>query len=137
MATHADPRITAGLNMDGNLTWLDGSLMPVATHGLDRPFLLLGKDGPTDTGPGWRAFLANTPGWARQLTLHGAEHASFTDAEVLLPQLGLPSNVLAKDIGTIDPALAIRTEKAYVSTFFDRWLRGGTRVVTSGKRVEG
>jgi hypothetical protein len=70
----ADPRITAGLNMDGILSWLDGSLMPVATLGLDRPYLLLGKDGTTDTGPGWQAFLAHTRGWARQLTLRGRHH---------------------------------------------------------------
>jgi dienelactone hydrolase len=120
----ADPRITAGLNLDGNLTYPDGSLMPVATHGLDRPFLLLGKDGPTDTGPGWQAFLASTPGWARELTLRGSQHASFTDAEALLPQMGLTPAVRTQDIGTIDPAVAIRTEKAYVSAFFDRWLRG-------------
>lgn len=120
----ADPRITAGLNMDGNLTWLDGSLMPVAVHGLDRPFLLLGKDGPTDTGPGWQAFRVNTPGWARQLTLRGSQHASFTDAETLLPQMNLPSTVQTKAIGTIDPAAAIRTQQAYISAFFDRWLRG-------------
>jgi len=124
MAMAADPRITAGLNMDGNLAWLDGSLLPVAEHGLDRPFLLLGKDGRTDTGPGWQAFLAATTGWARQLTLRGSEHATFTDAEALLPQLGLPSDVRTKDIGTIDPAEAIRTQKAYVAAFFDRWLRG-------------
>jgi predicted dienelactone hydrolase len=120
----ADPRIAAGLNMDGNLTWLDDSLMPVAEHGLDRPFLLLGKDGVTDTGPGWQAFLANTPGWTRELKLRGSEHASFTDAEALLPQMNLSSTVRTKAIGTIDSAVAIRTQEAYVAGFFDRWLRG-------------
>jgi dienelactone hydrolase len=123
-AMAADPRIAAGLDMDGNLTWLDGSLMPVATRGLDRPFLFLGKDGATDTGPGWQAFLANTPGWARQLTLRGSQHASFTDAEALLPQLNLPSAVRTKAIGTIGSTVAIRTQRAYVAAFFDRWLRG-------------
>jgi dienelactone hydrolase len=123
-AMDADPRIAAGLDMDGNLTWLDGSLMPVAAHGLDRPFLFLGKDGATDTGPGWRAFRANTPGWTRQLTLRGSQHASFTDAEALLPQMNLPSSVRTKAIGTINPEVAVRTQQAYVSAFFDRWLRG-------------
>ncbi|MEU3459286.1 Tat pathway signal protein [Streptomyces sp. NPDC006733] len=123
-AMEADPRIDAGIDMDGNLTHFDGSLMPVAEHGLTRPFLLLGKDGPTDTGPGWQAFSARTPGWTRRLTLRGAEHASFTDAEALLPQLGLPPATLAQDIGTIDPATAIRTNEAYVAAYFDHWLRG-------------
>ncbi|MEA5358618.1 Tat pathway signal protein [Amycolatopsis sp., V23-08] len=123
-AMDADPRIDAGIDMDGNLTWLDGGLMPVAAHGLDRPFLFLGKDGATDTGPGWQAFRANTPGWTRQLTLRGSQHASFTDAEALLPQMNLPPDARTEAIGTIDPAVAIRTQEAYVSAFFDRWLRG-------------
>jgi dienelactone hydrolase len=120
----ADPRIVAGLDMDGNLTNYDGSLMAVAQHGLDRPFLLMGKDGATDTTPGWEAFRAHTPGWSRQLTLIGSEHASFTDAEALLPQLRLSPPVQTADIGTIDPATAVRTTEAYVSAYFDHWLRG-------------
>ncbi|MFJ9818436.1 alpha/beta hydrolase family protein [Streptomyces sp. NPDC101151] len=123
-AMDADPRITAGINMDGNLTDFDGTLMPVAEHGLTRPFLLMGKDGPTDTGPGWTAFRAHTPGWSRQLRLRGSEHASFTDAEVLLPQLDLSPATRTQDIGTIDPTTAVRTNEAYVSAFFDHWLRG-------------
>ncbi|MFI9808516.1 alpha/beta hydrolase family protein [Streptomyces sp. NPDC052301] len=132
LAMDADHRITAGIDMDGNLTNVDGSLMPVARHGLDRPFLLLGKDGETDTGPGWQAFRAHTPGWTRQLTLRGSEHASFTDAEALLPQLRLSPCVQTADIGTIDPATATRTDEAYVSAYFDHWLRG-----RSGRLLEG
>ncbi|GHE06330.1 alpha/beta hydrolase family protein [Streptomyces alanosinicus] len=132
LAMDADHRIIAGINMDGNLTYVDGSLMPVARHGLDRPFLLMGKDGKTDTGPGWQAFRAHTPGWNRQLTLLGSEHASFTDAEALVPQLHLKPRVQRKDIGSIDPATAIRTNEAYVSAYFDHWLRGG-----SGRLLEG
>ncbi|MFI9252032.1 alpha/beta hydrolase family protein [Streptomyces sp. NPDC053069] len=124
LAMDADHRITAGIDMDGNLTNYDGSLMPVARHGLDRPFLLMGKDGDTDTGPGWQAFRAHTPGWNRQLTLLGSEHATFTDAEALVPQLHLSPCERTDDIGTIDPATAIRTNEAYVSAYFDHWLRG-------------
>ncbi|NUS16079.1 MAG: Tat pathway signal protein [Streptomyces sp.] len=131
-AMDADPRIGAGIDMDGNLTNYDGTLMPVAQHGLTRPFLLMGKDGPTDTGPGWQAFRANTPGWTRQLTLRGSEHASFTDAEALLPQLELPPATRTQDIGTVDPATAIRTNEAYVAAYFDHWLRG-----RSGRLLDG
>ena len=131
-AMEADPRISAGINMDGNLTNFDGTLMPVAEHGLARPFLLLGEDGSTDTGPGWQAFRAHTPGWTRQLTLRGSAHASFTDAEALLPQLGLPPATQTQDIGTIDPATAIGTNEAYVSAYFDHWLRG-----RSGRLLDG
>ncbi|MEU8687892.1 Tat pathway signal protein [Streptomyces sp. NPDC048665] len=128
----SDHRVSAGIDMDGNLTNYDGTLMPVARHGLDRPLLLLGKDGRTDTGPGWRAFREHTPGWTRQLTLLGSEHASFTDAEALVPQLHLRRADRIDDIGTIDPGTAIRTNEAYITAYFDHWLRG-----RCGKLLEG
>ena len=109
--------MVAGVNLDGNLTYLDGSLMPPVVSGLARPFLLIGKDGETDTGPGWDAFLDATPGWARQLKLRGSEHASFTDAQVLLPQLDV-------GLGTLDPATSVRTQRAFLASATDRWLRG-------------
>jgi len=67
---------------------------------------------------------ASLAGWARQLALRGSQHASFTDAEALLPQMNLPSTVQTKAIGTIDPAVAVRTQRAYIAAFFDLWLRG-------------
>ncbi|KAA9156974.1 Tat pathway signal protein [Amycolatopsis acidicola] len=123
LAMRADTRISAGADLDGNLTYYDGTLMAPAEQGLMAPFLLLGKDGDTDTGPGWSAFLAHTHDWARQLKLLGSQHASFTDAEALLPQLGQPDSVLRNDIGPLDPATAVRTQRAYVASFFDRFLR--------------
>lgn len=76
----ADHRITAGIDMDGDLTYIDGSLMPVARHGLDRPFLLLGKDGDTDTDPGWKSFRAHSspcaaPPMARSPTRRPSRHS--------------------------------------------------------------
>jgi dienelactone hydrolase len=132
LAMDADPRISAGIDMDGNLTNFDGTLMPVAEQGLAQPLLLMGKDGTTDTGPGWQAFRAHTPGWSRRLTLRGSEHASFTDAEALLPQLRLPPATRTQNIGTIEPATAIRTNEAYLSAYFDHWLRG-----RSGRLLDG
>ncbi|PYC86615.1 Tat pathway signal protein [Streptomyces tateyamensis] len=130
----ADPRVRAGVDLDGNLTNFDGSLMPVAEHGLDRPFLLVGTDNPdgADTAPGFAAFRANTPGWTRQLQLRGAAHASFTDAEVLLPQLGLDRAELTSRLGTLPPAAALRTERAYLAAYFDHWLRGGDSCLLDG-----
>ncbi|MFJ3644969.1 hypothetical protein [Streptomyces murinus] len=56
--------------------------------------------------------------------MRGSEQASFTDAEALLPQLGLPASVLTGALGTIAPATAIRTTEACVAAYFDHWLRG-------------
>ncbi len=132
----ADRRIDAGVNLDG-LMELDplrpgAVLAPVAERGLDRPFLLMGSDGPageniTDS-PSWASFWAHSTGWKADFTLLGSRHASFTDAEVLLPQLAGPLRLdpeaVRDDIGTLDPALAVRTQSRYVTGFFDRFLRG-------------
>jgi hypothetical protein len=60
--------------------------------------------------------------------LRGSEHGSYTDAQVLLPQIAkqvkdLPPDLIAGDIGYIDPSTAITCEQAYVSGFFDLFLR--------------
>jgi dienelactone hydrolase len=133
---HEDPRVTAGADLDGVLAYeqddhAPGNPFPVATAGLKRPFLLMGKDGNNHhTVPSWGRLWHNSPGWHRDLTLRGGEHASFTDAESLLPQvahgLGLPTSTVRQNIGTADPAQAVAAETAYLTAFFDQWLRGGS-----------
>ena len=131
---HEDPRVSAGADLDGVLAYeqddhTPGNPFPVATAGLKRPFLLMGKDGNNHrTMPSWGQLWHNSPGWHRDLTLRGGEHASFTDAESLLPQvahdLGLPASTVRKNIGTVDPGQAVAAERAYLAAFFDTWLRG-------------
>jgi predicted dienelactone hydrolase len=118
---HDDPRVKAGINLDGSL------LSSSATAGSDRPFLLLSSDqgGPED--PSWDEFWNNQRGWKRELILKGSTHTSFTDFEVLLPQgaplLGLTSEQVTQAIGTLDPWRAVRAERRYVRAFFDLQLR--------------
>ena len=118
---HDDPRVKAGINMDGSL--FSGS----ATAGSDRPFLLLGSDqaGPED--PSWDEFWKNQHGWKRELMLTGSTHNSFTDFEVLTPQggplVGLTPEQVTQVIGTLDPRRAVRAERVYVRAFFDLHLR--------------
>ncbi len=60
----------------------------VGTDGLDRPLLLMGKEGDDHhTVASWKAVWEHSSGWHRDLTLTGAAHASFTDAQSLVPQL--------------------------------------------------
>ncbi|GAA4621247.1 lipase [Actinoallomurus vinaceus] len=132
-AMYEDSRIRAGVDLDGTLGFGDDpahpELAPVAEHGLDRPFLLMGSAGPGGsdhrTEPSWRSFWAHGRGWRADLTLRGSRHGSYTDAEAILPQLRgrVPDKTIADDIGTVDPTRAIIAERAYVSSFFDRWLR--------------
>ncbi|MFK0150568.1 alpha/beta hydrolase family protein [Streptomyces sp. NPDC090499] len=132
---HDDRRIAAGANMDGVVAYVpddsdSGHLSTVAAEGLDRPFLLLGKDGnDLSTVPSWNSLWRHSRGPREGLTVRGAEHATFTDEEALIPQiahrLGLSRTTVVKNIGTVAPARAISVERACLTSFFDRWLRGG------------
>jgi predicted dienelactone hydrolase len=113
----ADARIRAGANVDGSTD----PVIPAA--GLDRPFLLLGRDGQYSPGDGpaadtWSRDWALLTGWRRWLVVRGAVHASFTDLGLLADQLGLP-------IGARTPGLrAMALTRACLRTFFDIHLRG-------------
>ncbi|MCT2545821.1 esterase [Streptomyces atratus] len=135
---HDDRRFLAGINMDGEMDYVGGRepdgthLSGVALDGLDRPLLLMGtgSEGSGDyrRQPSWAAFWANTRGWKADVTLTGSRHASYTDAQVLLPRLArqgaAPDGGLAAAVGTVRPGRALAANRAYVASFFDRWLRG-------------
>ncbi|MFE0465048.1 alpha/beta hydrolase family protein [Kitasatospora sp. NPDC058965] len=130
----ADPRIKAGADLDGTLEYTakpDGTnLSQVALHGLDRPFLLVGSSGREASNvhgePSWASFWQHQRGWKADVTLNDSEHVSFTDAEALLPQLAdrVPAGTLATALGTGDPRRAVTANRALVSSFFDRFLKG-------------
>ncbi|WP_018542855.1 hypothetical protein [Streptomyces sp. MspMP-M5] len=134
---HDDPRIKAGANLDGTMDFggPDGRghrLSSVARDGVDRPFLLMGT-AAADSGdyhhqPSWDAFWTNSRGWHADVTLKNSEHGSYTDAAALLPQLArqgaAPEAAVRADIGTVRPQRAVAATRAYVASFFDRWLRG-------------
>ncbi|MEI5103680.1 hydrolase [Streptomyces sp. PmtG] len=125
---YEDRRVKAAINLDGTMEY-NGEpkgthLMPVARNGVDRPLLLMGRDGSDHTTePSWRSFWSHSPGWKRDFTLQGAKHQTYTDLAAVLPQSGLPRAVVEKNIGTVDPQRAISAQRAYVASFFDRWLR--------------
>ncbi|GAB3974313.1 lipase [Plantactinospora veratri] len=126
---YEDRRIMAGIDLDGTLEYNrepnGTNLMPVAVHGLDRPFLLMGRHGSDHTSePSWRAFWSHSDGWLRDLTLVGSRHQTYTDLAALLPQADVGAEVVERRIGTVAPERAVAAQRAYVSSFFDRWLRG-------------
>lgn len=132
---YVEPRIKAGINMDGTLEYTvqpDGTnLSEVALHGLDQPFLLMGSSSAANGSdihrePSWAAFWQHQRGWKADVTLNDSAHASFTDAEALLPQLAgrVPAETLAAEIGTVDPHHAVAANRALVTSFFTRFLKG-------------
>ena len=119
---HADPRIAAGVNLDGTL-WT-----PQGQAGSDRPLLLFGKQ---DLDPyqasTWEAFWPNQRGPKLWLKLAGATHASFEDFAILLPQaapiLGIPPEKVTAVVGPIGGLRASAVLRPYVNAYFDRYLR--------------
>jgi len=124
-----DRRIRAGIDLDGTLEYNQEpngtNLMPVAVHGLDRPFLLMGREGSDHViEPSWAAFWSHRRAWLKDLTLRGSRHQTYTDLAAIMPQVGLPAATVEEHIGTVDPSRAVAAQRAYVTSFFDRWLRG-------------
>ncbi|MEU3623503.1 alpha/beta hydrolase [Amycolatopsis coloradensis] len=119
----ADQRIRAGADLDGRL-W-----SPIPASGIDRPFLLLGRESEyTPAGPDttWAANWPNLTGWKRWISVAAAGHPSFTDVGVLGEQLGIiPPGILGGERG-------MALTRAYVSAFFDKHLRGGSQPSLDG-----
>ncbi|WP_026400341.1 alpha/beta hydrolase family protein [Actinomadura rifamycini] len=137
-AMRTDRRVDAGIDLDGTLQYEDGTLMPVAAEGLDRPFLLMGgsiagKPQTHLTNPSWGAFWRNSTGWKRDLNVPAAGHYSFTAVQSILPQVDvrgdIPAEAREQLIGTVDPERMTASLRAYVTAFFDRSLQGRTRPV--------
>ncbi|MFJ5829270.1 alpha/beta hydrolase family protein [Streptomyces sp. NPDC093089] len=124
----ADPRVDAGVNMDGAF-WED---LPV--EGLrGRPFMMLGTHdethlpGGTDTS--WDRTWAALDGWKRWITVAGSEHFTFSDGPVIARHFGLPQSPLPTE-------RAVAVTRTYVAAFFDRHLRGLPRPVLDGPSAE-
>lgn len=139
-----DRRIKAGINLDGQMGWGFGRdgvpYLPgeVVKRGLDRPFKLMGSqirlpDGTivhhsprNDWDRSWFEFWANQRGWKQDVLIKGSAHNSYSDLQVILPQLtgplGFPADKWIPLIGTIDPARSIAIQNTNIRTFFDRFL---------------
>ncbi|MFF3676233.1 alpha/beta hydrolase family protein [Streptomyces sp. NPDC002120] len=122
----ADPRVDAGVNMDGTC------FTPIPEGGLGgRPFLMLAGDPallpPDFPDTSWEDNWPRLDGWKRWLTVTGAGHPAFTDWPVLGDQAGYPHPETPLS-GTRSQQIT----RAYVGDFFDLHLRG-----TPAPRLDG
>lgn len=130
-----DTRMAAGVSLDGPF-W--GSMN---VTGLDRPILVIGgechnenngwdwwKHSWNDTWPKLRA-------WKRLLLVEGTVHASFSDLPTLIDVLDirqdLPKNG-SDDVGSIMGKRMLEIETAYITTFFDMFLKGKNSTLFDG-----
>ncbi|MFI6217351.1 alpha/beta hydrolase family protein [Nocardia brasiliensis] len=119
----ADPRVRAGVNMDGS--FFDDT---VATGLGDRPFLLFGTDAETRPGghdSSWDRAWTALRGWKRWLTVVGADHNSFLDTPALLGADAAATPVLPGH-------RAVEITRAYIAAFFDQHLRALSQPLLDG-----
>ena len=132
----ADPRIDAGVDLDGLIT------PKAAAEGLDRPFMVINavpapmppgawpfSEGYT-RGPG--SLLEHLRGPRYGLMLDGSAHMDFSDLAIWKAQIDAPAFREANDLGPIGSATALRTVRAYVDAFFQRHLRGRAAPLLDG-----
>ncbi|MEU9160797.1 alpha/beta hydrolase [Streptomyces sp. NPDC048424] len=122
-AMAVDPRIRAGVNMDGGLH------TPVPDTGLGgRPFMLLGeqKSAPGDI-TSWDEGWPKLDGWKRWVTFADSGHFTFTDFPAIAQQLGLPDQD-----APLPGARSVELTRRYVSAFFDQHLKGIPRPLLDG-----
>lgn len=133
-----DPRVTAGIDMDGTLAYgyPDPADCPTVAHGTDRAFLFLGAGG---TAPGgqpqthltersWGLYWDHSTGWKRDINVPDGMHYTFIDHQALIPWFQrfftVPPELVANTVGTVDPDRILRSLRTYIPAFFDQHLRG-------------
>jgi hypothetical protein len=77
--------------------------------------------------PSVAQFWSHLRGWRLTVRAAGAVHSSYTDYQILMPQVahavGMSDADLRGFIGTLDPARAVRVQQAYPLAFFDLHLK--------------
>ncbi|WP_301327234.1 alpha/beta hydrolase family protein [Nocardia amikacinitolerans] len=117
-ALHDDPRIRAGVNLDGPV------LGSVADDGTDRPLLMLASESSPWFGkPGWEPYWRRNTGLKLPLRLPGTQHMSFCDQQAILSQLAtaglLSTDTKTKAVGSIDADRSIELQRTYLRVYFD------------------
>jgi len=123
-AMRVDPRLRAGVNLDGTLYG------GVLRTGLDRPFLLVSSENGADDET-WAAFRTRTPA-AMTIEVDGTAHMNFSDWPTLFGFRPLDDPPDAVGIGAIDPARGFAIQSAYLVAFLDHRLRGEAEPILTG-----
>ncbi|TWD79805.1 putative dienelactone hydrolase [Kribbella amoyensis] len=114
----ADPRIDAGVNLDGTF------FTPLPSTGVRKPFLLVGAPGTHTPGDevdrSWDDSWNLLTGYRRWFVLPETGHLSFTDFAPLAKRFGLPADPEAP----LDGDRTDEVTRALVTGFLDHHLRG-------------
>ena len=135
-----DPRIAAGVSLDGAF------FGPEQEAGLDSPYLILGAEGHAGRKKGlwwskWPDMWPKIRAWKKQLNIKGTGHVSFCDVFLAIDALGLRGDLPEPDgeldnWGTIGSARMLEIQAAYVTAFFDRFLKGKSSELLDGETAQ-
>ncbi|WP_051637558.1 alpha/beta hydrolase family protein [Rhodococcus sp. UNC363MFTsu5.1] len=125
-----EPRLDAGVNLDGALFY-GTAPSPIVTGGATRPLLSIISSLHADSREGrerfWDQYFRTPRGWSRVYAIADTGHASFTDAEHLVPQSvpDLPAFQIpgGLSLGTAPRQEVTRTIDGLVTAMFDRHLK--------------
>ena len=131
LVMNEDQRVRAGLSFDGPM-----QAEPPISADLHRPFMLMTAVFTRAAEPSVADFWSHLRGWRLNVQAEGAVHSSYSDNQVLVPQLadaaGMSEEELRGWIGTLDPTRAMRIQQSYPLAFFDRHLRGRRAPLLNG-----
>ena len=111
LAALSDPRIKAGVNLDG---WQTGHLL---SRDLTCPFLFFTGDALSGAN---EYFFQRAAGPVYELTLRGARHANFHDMALAAP---IPGRLTGR-LGDLKPEHGLQLVRAHILAFLDQHLRG-------------
>jgi len=124
---HEEARCKAGIDMDGRLF---GSVLQ---EGLQKPFLFMMSDHSGERGDAeggkildeiQAAYNSLPGGRGGLLTIRGTNHFSFSDQILLKSQVLMAALRAVGVTGKTGPRRGLQISAAYVSGFFDTYLRG-------------
>ncbi|MFD3687895.1 alpha/beta hydrolase family protein [Nocardiopsis sp. NPDC058631] len=149
-----DDRIDAGIDLDGTLAYHtgDGVWADSTLEGADRPFAILGAGlsgirrlpHNSEYNEAFQRFVQASSAPVLELYTADAEHMGYTDHQWILPAIAgvhrPDSNAWHEATGTalgpIDPGESVRTQRAYITAFFDAHLLGEDAPLLDGPSAD-
>ncbi|KAH8590857.1 PAF acetylhydrolase family protein [Bisporella sp. PMI_857] len=128
-ALFTSPRFRCGVNLDGTI------LGPVVEAGFSQPFMFAGTPSHNLTSDAsWTTLYSKLRGFKLAITVAGAEHSTYSDQAFLYDELRKVGAIpdLGDLFGTIGGARMLEIEDAYLTAFFDRFLRGDKDPLLNG-----
>jgi predicted dienelactone hydrolase len=122
LATRDEPRILAGVNLDGSTyPGMNGDVRPVNVR---KPYLFLMTEGHASDPASRGHEFAGKKSHTYYVVVSGADHMSFTDQRMLVSRFSRESPA---DDTIFDRALlTLQLTRSLVDEFFGKYLKGGT-----------